>query len=303
MEILILLINKLFIMFSFMIIGVILFHKKIITEAGSECLASLLIHLVLPCVILNGFWVEQSAERVYGLIISILFSVLGLGISLVVAKIFFPKNPIDNFAASFSNPGFFGIPLIAAVLGENSIFYVAPFIACLNILQWTYGVSILKNEPIIVDLKKIIKSPFFISFMIGLLIFLVQPPIPSAIGTIINSSANLNTPLAMIVSGIYLAKANIREMFTKANFYIISFVRLIFTPAVCLLLLSAIPGNFFEIKLSLFLAIACPVGSNVAVYAQLHGKNYIYAVQTVVLSTILSLVTIPMWVFIIQYLW
>ena len=62
-------------------------------------------------------------------------------------------------------------------------------------------------------------------------------------------------------------------------------------------------ARFIGVKMSLFLATACPVGSNVAVYAQLHNKNYIYAVQTVVLSTLLSMVTIPLWVIIIQYLW
>lgn len=303
MAILELLISKLLIMFLFMMIGVILFRKKIITDAGSESLASLLIHLILPCVIINGFLVERTPEKLIGFLLSFLISVLSLSISILIARKCFSQNPIGHFAAAFSNPGFFGIPLIIAVMGTDSVFYIAPFIACLNILQWTYGVSVLKNERIKIQFDKIIKSPFIISFMIGIVLFLSQIPIPNIIETVISTSADLNTPIAMIVSGIYLAKANIKSMFTQIDFYKISIVRLLLIPALSLLLLYFIPNTYIEVKISLFLATACPVGSNVAVYAQLHGKNYIYAVQTVVLSTLLSMATIPLWVLIIQYLW
>lgn len=303
MEIFLILMEKLLLMFLFMLIGVVLFKKKIITEAGSESLASLLIHLVLPCVILNGFLVESSRERIYGLLISIAVSAVSLGISVLTARLCFKKDPIGHFAAAFSNPGFFGIPLILSVLGSECIFYVAPFIACLNILQWTYGVSVLKGEKTSVNLKKIVSSPFIISFLIGLVLFFTQLPLPEAAKSVIGTSANLNTPIAMIVSGIYLAKADVKEMFLKPQFYKISLVRLLIIPAVSGLVFCLIPAEFGDVRMSLFLAVACPVGSNVAVYAQLHKKNYIYAVQTVVLSTILSMITIPLWVLLVQRLW
>lgn len=303
MEILGLLISKLLVMFLFMMVGVILFQKNIITEAGSESLASLLIHLILPCVIINGFFAERTTEKLYAFLISLFVSVLILSVSIFIARKCFSQNPIGHFAAAFSNPGFFGIPLIVSVLGADNVFYIAPFIACLNILQWTYGVAVLKNEKIAINFGKIIKAPFTISFMVGIVLFLSQIPTPDILKTVISASADLNTPIAMIVSGIYLAKANIRSMLTEMNFYKISIVRLVLIPAVSLLLLSLIPSAFISVKMSLYLAAACPVGSNVAVYAQLHGKNYIYAVQSVVLSTLLSMVTIPLWVLVIQCLW
>lgn len=303
MEILGLLINKLLIMFLFMLIGAVLFRKNIITKTGSESLANLLIHLILPCVIINGFLTERTSEKLYGFLISLLASVFILSISILAARKFFSKNPIGHFAAAFSNPGFFGIPLIISVLGTDSVFYVAPLIACLNILQWTYGIAVLKNEQIKINFNKTIKSPFTISFAIGIVLFLSHIPIPDIFETVISTSASLNTPIAMIVSGIYLAKVNSRSMLTQREFYRISMVRLLLIPAISLLLLCFVPNIFIDVKMSLFLAAACPVGSNVAVYAQLQGKNYIYAVQAVVLSTLLSMVTIPLWVIIIQYLW
>ena len=303
MEVFLLLVDKLIIMFLFMMIGVILFKRKIITEAGSENLAGLLIHLVLPCVILNGFLVEKSPEKIQGLLLGTAVSVVSLLLSILIARLFFKKNPVGHFAAAFSNPGFFGIPLIVSVLGQEYVFYVAPFVACLNILQWTYGVSVLREEKISVDFRKILKSPFIISFILGIILFLTQFPIPDVAKSVISTSAGLNTPIAMLVSGIYLAKADLKAMFTRWEFYKISLVRVLLIPALSCLLFCLIPHNFADIKISLFLAVACPVGSNVAVYAQLHGKNYTYAVQTVVLSTILSMVTIPLWVLFVQWIW
>lgn len=303
MEIFLILVEKLILMFLFMLVGVVLFKKKIISESGSESLAGMLINLILPSVILNGFLVERSAERIYGLGISVAVSVISLLAAILISRIFFKKNPIGNFAAAFSNPGFFGIPLIVSVLGSECVFYVAPFVACLNILQWSYGVSLLKGEKVSLTFKKLATSPFIISLVIGLVLFFVQIPLPAVVKSVVSTSANLNTPIAMMVSGIYLAKSNIKEMFTRKDLYGISAVRLLVIPAISCLLFCLIPDVFSDVRMTLFLAAACPVGSNVAVYAQLHKKNYGYAVQTVVLSTILSMLTIPLWVLLVQQLW
>ena len=74
-------------------------------------------------------------------------------------------------------------------------------------------------------------------------------------------------------------------------------------PLISLALLSLLPQSLFDMKMALLLAIACPVGSNVAVYAQLHGKDYGYAVETVVISTLLSALTIPALAWLTSFIW
>lgn len=302
-----LLIDRLLVMLLFMVIGVVLFYKRILTEEGCEELGKMLIHLILPCVIIKGFLVERSEELMIGLWISIFLSVACLVISILIAKTFFSKNSISNFAAAFSNPGFFGLPLIVAVMGNESVFYVAPFIACLNILQWTYGVALINGKKIKINIKINIKdmiaSPFIIGFIVGVILFTAQIPIPKVAMNVIESAANLNMPIAMLVSGVYLAKVDIRKMFREGSLYAVSVVRLMVIPAVCLVLFWLIPIGAVEMKMSLLLAVMCPVGSNVAVYAQLHNKDYGYAVQNVVLSTLLSMLTIPLWILVIQRFW
>jgi len=303
MEIVLLLLKRLIIMFLFMGIGALLYKQKYITDEGSKSMGNLMIRLVLPCVILNAFLSERTPEKIKALGISILFAVVLLGLSMLVSRLLFKKDPIRHFAGAFSNPGFFGIPLIIAVLNDQAVFYVGPFIACLNILQWTYGVATLKEEKIKVNGKTIFGSPFIIAFLIGLVLFFSGIKLPGILTDVISTSAGLNTPIAMLVSGVYLAKADPKAMIANGKLYAVSAARLLLIPALSAVLLSLLPNQYYDLKISLLIAAACPVGSNVAVYAQLHNKNYVYAVETVVMSTVLSIVSIPLLFYAAQIIW
>lgn len=79
----------------------------------------------------------------------------------------------------------------------------------------------------------------------------------------------------MIASGAYLAQVDILKMFTKKSLFWISIARLLLIPALVMILFSCIKNSsFYELKMSIFIAAACPVGSNIAVYAQIHNKDY-----------------------------
>ncbi|MCR5254787.1 MAG: AEC family transporter [Acetatifactor sp.] len=303
MEITILLIKRLAVMFIFMGIGTLLYRKKYITEEGSKTLANLLIRLVLPCVIINGFLTERTGEKLKMFFISFLMAAVLLTLSVIVSRIAFKKDPIAHFASSFSNPGFFGIPLIMAILSGEAVFYVAPFIACLNIGQWTYGVAQLKGEKVKVNVKNILLSPFMIAFIAGLVLFLLNIPVPGIFRDVISGAAGLNTPISMMVSGVYLAKVDLKKMIARKSLYSVSALRLLLIPVISAVIISLVPNTYMDLKLSILIASACPVGSNVAVYAQLHGKDYAYAVETVVMSTVFSVITIPVIISVMQMLW
>lgn len=290
-------------MFIFMGIGTLLYRKKYITEEGSKTLANLLIRLVLPCVIINGFLTERTGEKLKMFFISFLMAAVLLTLSVIVSRIAFKKDPIAHFASSFSNPGFFGIPLIMAILSGEAVFYVAPFIACLNIGQWTYGVAQLKGEKVKVNVKNILLSPFMIAFIAGLVLFLLNIPVPGIFRDVISGAAGLNTPISMMVSGVYLAKVDLKKMIARKSLYSVSALRLLLIPVISAVIISLVPNTYMDLKLSILIASACPVGSNVAVYAQLHGKDYAYAVETVVMSTVFSVITIPVIISVMQMLW
>lgn len=292
-----------------------MFRTGKITLEGSKSLANILIYLSLPCVIINGFQLEYTHERLVGLFLSSLLSLIVLALSILISRIFFHKNAIESFGAAFSNPGFFGIPLILAILSDGSVFYIASFIAFLNLFQWTYGVALMTKETkvstkkntlsqsILQQLVKLIKAPFMIAIIIGLFFFLSRIQMPVLLSKCITHIANLNTPIAMFTIGIYLAQTNILRMFLKPRLYLVTLVRMIIIPAATMLLLFLVPNAWLEMKLAILIAAACPVGSNVAAYAQLHNNDYPYAVETVVLSTLFSIITIPALITLANTLW
>ena len=292
-------------MFLLAAVGYVCFRAKKITMEGCKTLSNILIYLSLPCVIINSFLVEFSTERLMGLIYSSLAAAVVMLISIVVSRLFFSKDAILNFASAFPNPGFFGIPLILSILDSGAVFYIAAFIAFVNLLQWSYGVSLLtaKKEDsngkasvlsLLPSPKRLLTAPFMIATLIGLFFFLTRIPMPTLFQKSVQYISGLNTPLAMFTIGIYFAQTNPAAMFRKPKLYLLSAVRLVVIPLLSMAVLFFLPAEFAEMKLALLIVSACPTGSNVAVYAQLYDSDYSYAVETVIISTLLSIVTIPM---------
>ena len=303
MDLAVILLKQIIMMFILAGVGYCLFKGGKISKEGSKTIGNILIYIVLPCVIVNGFITERTPEKTTALLISMAAAAILLLISMVVSRVAFRKDEIAAFAGAFSNPGFFGIPLIAAVLDSSASFYIAAFIALLNILQWTYGVSLLTGEKSGLEVKKVLKAPFMIAIIIGLILFFGGIPVPSVVRQSIQYIANTNTTLAMFVIGVYLAEVDLPSMFRRKSNYLIAAVRLCAVPLISVLVLSLLPSQFQELKLAVLIASACPVGSNVAVYAQLHGKDYPYAVETVIISTILSIVTMPLIILLAMSVW
>ena len=286
-------------------VGYLLFKAGKISGEGSRTLGNILIYVSLPAVIINGFLVERTPEHVSGILLSMAGALALILLSVLISHFIFRNNPIGAFAAAFSNPGFFGIPLVIASLGREYVFYAACFIAFLNIGQWTYGVSRLTGQPLRQGfaLKKLIRAPFVIAITVGLVLFATQLPLPGILKDGLSAAAGLNTPLAMFTVGIYLAQTDLKKMLKDRSLYAVSAVRLLLIPLAALGILSLFPANLNGMKTVLLIAAACPVGSNVAVYAQLHGKDYPYAVETVVISTAFSLATIPLTVWVSSMIW
>ncbi len=305
MEMSLILVRQILQMFLLGCLGFALYKGKKITVEGSKALGNILIYLALPAVIINGFLVERTEEHLLGMLYSAIAAAILLLTSAVISRIFFRKDPIAAFAGAFSNPGFFGVPLIIASVGQGAVFYVASFIAFLNVEQWTYGVSLLNGQPIRqgFQLKKLIRAPFIIAILIGMFLFLTQLQLPSAVKGCLTTVASLNTPLAMFTVGIYLAQTDIRCMIRRLSNYQVAAVRLLAVPVLSVFLLSLLPASMHDMKIALLLAAACPVGSNVAIYAQMQGKDYAYAVETVVISTLFSIMTIPAIAWVAQAIW
>lgn len=286
--------RQIVIMFVYMAIGGLLFQKGLITKEGSKSLANLLLYVVLPCVVVKSFCVARTPERMSGLLVSFLAALGILLLAMAVSHLLFKKNPIDDFGAAFSNAGFMGFPLVAAVQGSEAIFYAAGFVALLNALQWTYGQSLISGDPGYRSPKAILKNPLVLSLLLGILIFCFELPVPAIASDLLTALAALNAPLAMVILGVYLAQTDPKTLFNDPHLYVVAAARLVLIPLLTVLVLKLLPAQYAAIATTLVIVAAAPIGSNVAVYAQKLGKDYAYAVRGVCLSTLLSAITMPL---------
>lgn len=304
MGIVFLLLKQNFVMLIYLLIGYALYKKKLVTKAGSGDMGKLLLYVIMPMAITKSFLKEFSKEAVIGYLISFVAALLSLILAIIISRIVFgKKDVIEHFGASFSNAGFIGIPLVQMVLGEEAVFYVSSFVALLNILQWTYGIYIMTDNKDAIRFKKIITNPIVISFIIGLLLFFLPIKLPVVITGMMGTMASMNGPLAMIVLGVYLAQISFKQLFTDKAVYKCSVVRLLVIPVLTMILLSILPQEYLTIKLTILIAAAAPVGSNLAIFAQIHEKDYTQAVKDVCLSTLLCITTMPIILGIAHYIW
>lgn len=283
------------VMFLYMFAGFILFKTGKMTIKGSKDIASLLVYLVIPTVIVNSFCVERSAAKVVELAQSTLIAAVGIGIAMVISALIFKKDPVANFGGAFSNAGFIGIPLVQAAFGDQAVFWIVGTVALINMLQWSYGVRVITGEKSATGLKHLLMNPILVSIAIGLFLFLtnIGAQLPEVCKTTLAGISSLNAPLAMIVLGSYMAQADLKKTVTSPHLYWLSAVRLILIPVVTMIVYSLLPFRP-DMLMTIFITMGTPIGANVAVYAQLYDKNYPYACQAVVLTTLLSIVTLPL---------
>ena len=198
-----------------------------------------------------------------------------------------------QIGVAFSNAGFMGFPLVTAVLGGEAVFYAAGFVALLNALQWTYGQATLSGDKKYIQLGAVLKNPLVLSLLGGVVIYFCRIPVPQFLRTPMGAIAGMNAPLAMIVLGVYLARTDLKAIFTRPRLYALSAVRLVVIPLLTIVCLMLLPAGWRQIGTVLIIVNAAPIGSNIAVYAQRLGLDSSYAVQMVCLSTLLSLITLP----------
>lgn len=298
MEMALIILKQTLVMALYMAAGLLLYRFGKITQEGSRTLASTLLWLIIPGTILRSFCVDFSMQKLLELGASFLMGILTLGLSMMVARLLYRKHPMDCFATVFCNAGFIGIPLVAAAIGDDAVFYLTGIIVPFNILQWTWGTSVITEKKMTLSLQSLLSSPFVVAALLGLALFVsnLGGKVPYVLMTAIDGVAALNAPVAMLVLGVYLGQTSAKAMFTNPRLYGMCLVRLWLIPLVTLVVFWLMPFIPTDIRMTMLIAGATPVGANVAVYAQMYDCDYPYACQTIALTTIASIVMLPLFI-------
>ena len=294
------LLRQIAIMALLMAVGIYLSRKGFLSPQGTKDLGAILLRIIIPCVIVKSYITTYSRERLLELALSAGLALAAFILAMGIAYLVYGKRRrIENFASAFCNAGFIGIPLAQAVIGDEGVFYMAASVALLNLFQWTYGVYIMTDRRDSISAKTIAKNPVVIAIVIGIALFLSRLPVPGIVTSTLGYIAGMNTPVAMILMGTYMAKLPWRKLLDKRAYGCVLF-RLVIIPAVVLLVFWTLPISNQNVALAAYLAAATPVGANICVFAQQYDCDYEFSVVTVCLSTVLSIVTVPLMVSLAQ---
>ncbi len=296
------LLKQIAIMALLMAVGIYLSRKGFLSPQGTKDLGAILLRIIIPCVIVKSYITTYSRERLLELALSAGLALAAFVLAMGIAYLVYGKRRrIENFASAFCNAGFIGIPLAQAVIGDEGVFYMAASVALLNLFQWTYGVYIMTDRRDSISAKTIAKNPVVIAIVIGIALFLSRLPVPGIVTSTLGHIAGMNTPVAMILMGTYMAKLPWRKLLDKRAYGCV-LLRLVVIPAVVLAVFWALPISNQNVALAAYLAAATPVGANICVFAQQYDCDYEFSVVTVCLSTVLSIVTVPLMVSLAQML-
>lgn len=286
------LVQQIAIMFALIGLGYLLRRTGVLSDGASRDFGKILLNCVLPAVIVRSFWGAAGDGRGQEVAWAFLISMLLLVVAMIAGRLLQGRNPEGDFSVAFSNAGFIGVPLTQAILGDDAVLYIAPFIALLNVLQWTYGQNLLSGGKGYTSMRSVVTSPMLIALMLGAGVYFASIPFPSVIGELMGSVCGLNTPLAMLVLGCYLAESDLPSLIARKDLYPVTLERLAVVPLLSAGVLLFLPGGY-ELKMALLLAAAAPTGTNVAIFARQNDGDYAFASGCVCLTTLASLVSIP----------
>ncbi len=293
-------INQILIMATLMTLGFILRKLGYFNDEVTSGLSSFLLRIIIPLTIIESFIQEFNFELLKMMAIIAFITVIFTFIIIFICEhIFKSTHHIEKFASVFSNRGFIGIPIIRSLFGTTAIPYLTPIIFVGHLFMWTYGINLLSEEKQKLKFSTVFLNPNAKGVWIGLIIFILPISLPAFLDSSVRSLTAINTPLAMIILGVYLANENLREIFTNKMGYYVSFVRLVLLPAVSIAFMYFMPFDIL-VKQVFVIAMSVPSAANTAMFSELLGQNPSYGAQLVSLNTILSALTLPVVIMIMQ---
>ena len=284
------------VLFIYLLVGVYARKKNIINDKTRQGFIDFIIQIALPCMIFHSFNQNISIKELKYAGIVLISSFLICMFSMILGKWIYKKYPFEKrsilqYGAIISNAGFAGLPLVAAAYGDQALFYASIFIIPNRIFLWSAGISLFTEADRKTRVKSALLNPGMIAVGIGLVKMLFNIPIHPTLNTVIKNIGDITGPLSMIVVGAILADVEVKTVFEKGVLNL-SFIRLIFIPSIAMVVMKLLHMDEIAIKVAVVLT-AMPAGTTTAILAQKYGADYRFGSKCVFVSTVLSMITVP----------
>ena len=287
-------------LFLLLILGFVLFKCHIFDEYTNKKISALIVNVASPMLIISSIAGVEGSNK------SIVFLMIGAGILMyigfiilgkIINRIFpIPKRdwPIYECMVVFANTGFMGYPVLLDVFGQEAVFYASLIHMAFNFFVYTYAIMCLTkgdDSEFKLNFKQLL-TPGIILIFVGIFIYLFDIQLPSVLMDTINSVGSLTAPLSMMMIGSSLAVYPIKDSFTDWRSYVFAFVRLMIVPFVTMIMCRLLHIDAYYANITI-ITNAMPVGSMVLMLATQYNANVKIVTRNIVVSTLLSVITIP----------
>ena len=296
MQMSILLLKQIAQLFLMILMGYIIVKTKLLKGEDSKVLSKIILYLIIPAVIINAFQVDYSPNVTKGLITaciaSIILQFLLLFVTYIMQKMFH-LDSVEFTSAYYSNSGNLIVPLVTYILGGKWVVYGCVFMSIQLFFIWSQGKNMISREKGI-NLKKILLNINMISVFLGVILFFTKIRFPEIINNTLSS-----------VGGMLIAEVNLKDIFTNKRVYLVTVLRLIIQPLIALAVINLLGMRGWhpqgdKIILITYLAAITPCASTVTQMCQVYGNDSKYASAINVMTTLLSIITMPVFVYLYQ---
>lgn len=285
------------VLFIYIVVGYYCRKRGIFDDHMRDKLTDFTIQITLPFMVFESFHMEFSLEALkrggLALTIAIVMAVLALAAGKVLYRGFPPEEKsILQYGTLVTNSGFAGLPVVQGTYGSEGLFLGSLFIIPTRVLMWSAGISLFEREGNRWErAKKVLLNPSIIAVELGLVRMILQIPLPGFLDSALEHVGDCTSPLAMALVGAILADVEVKQVFEVKAFYLV-LVRQIVLPGLCLAALKALNVDGLTTGVSVALS-GMPIGSTTAILAQKYGADAQFASKCVFISTLSSLVTVP----------
>ena len=290
-----------------MLVGFIAYKKDIINREAHKKLSGIVVNIAAPASILVSVLSDRQFADGRALLQVILIALVMHGAYLLLAqwipgllRVNKKDEKVYGVMTVFSNLSFIGFPVVSSLCGEQAVFYAAIFTLPYNILIYTYGVRSLSSgsdgesapQITVRQILTRVCNVGILSCFVAILLFITKIEVPDFLKSSLTMLGNLTAPLSMICIGVSFALLNLRDVFLDCRLYVFSFLKLLAIPVLAMLLLDCFSVDS-TVRTVCMIMFSVPVGSMTAMFAQEYGGNYELAAKGVALTTLLSVITMP----------
>ncbi len=292
--------QQVIILYLIVAVGFIADRFRVFGQDTAKRSNDLLFYIITPVVIVQSFMnMDFDMKTAKSLLVAFACMTGTLVVGILLAIPFFNNKKDKNstvfkYAVSYGNMGYMALPLCYAILGSEGVFYCSAGVVAFNILSFTHGIWCINRGEgeTKFELKRLILNPGVISVLVGLPLFVFDFEIPEVVQSAVTHIANLNTPLAMLFLGTYIANTDLKTMFKEKNNYLVIFLKTIVLPLVmfCIFKLVGISGALLT---ACMISASVPSANNTVMFSAKYGKDTGVASKIVALCSLISVFTMP----------